>query len=406
LPPAEQPAAAGGPLPEDDDRYQTPPPPQKSDVPRVAILLPLSGPHAAIGQALLNASQLALFHFADKRFELLPQDTRGTANGAADAAALAIGDGASLILGPLFAASVEAIAPAARAADVTVIAFSNDRRVVGNRIFTMGFLPGEQVDRVMRYAYRQGLRNFALLAPDNDYGTAVAAAMNDTATALSAAITRTEFYDPLAEDLRPVVRNLADYDARRRNLLDERNALKSRNDEVARVALKRLANRQTLGDVSFDALLIAAGGKRLEAIAALLPHFDIDPKQTRMLGTGQWDVSGIGREPALLDAWFAAPPPGKRAEFIAQYKQTYGKSPARIATLAYDATAIAAVFARDGGKFDLSEILSPQGFTGRDGLFRFLVEGITQRGLTVQQVKRTRNQVIDPPPTGFGPPIN
>ena len=407
LPPEQAPLpATSGPLTEDDDRYQTPPPPQQSDVPRVAILLPLSVPHAAIGQTLLNAAQLALFHFADKRFELLPQDTRGTAAGAADAAALAIGDGASLILGPLFATSVEAIAPAARAAGVTVIAFSNDRRVVGSRVFTMGFLPGEQVDRVVRYAYRKGLRNFALLAPDNDYGTAVAAAMNDTATALSAAITRTEFYDPLAEDLRPVVRNLADYDARRRNLLDERNALQSRGDEVARLALKRLENKQTLGDVSFDALLIAEGGKRLEAIAALLPHFDIDPKKTRMLGTGLWDVPGIGREPALLDAWFAAPPPGKRAEFTAQYSQIYGKEPARIATLAYDATAIAAVFARGDGKFDLSEILSPQGFTGRDGLFRFLTEGITQRGLTVQQVKRTKNRVIDRPPSGFNPRTN
>ncbi|MBT4721293.1 MAG: ABC transporter substrate-binding protein, partial [Rhodospirillaceae bacterium] len=169
LPPEQAPLpATSGPLTEDDDRYQTPPPPQQSDVPRVAILLPLSGPHAAIGQTLLNAAQLALFHFADKRFELLPQDTRGTAAGAADAAALAIGDGASLILGPLFATSVEAIAPAARAAGVTVIAFSNDRRVVGSRVFTMGFLPGEQVDRVVRYAYRKGLRNFALLAPDND----------------------------------------------------------------------------------------------------------------------------------------------------------------------------------------------------------------------------------------------
>ena len=215
------------------------------------------------------------------------------------------------------------------------------------------------------------------------------------------ALARTEFYDPLAEALRPVVRSLADYDVRRQNLLDERNALKSRDDEVARVALKRLENRQTLGDVSFDALLIAEGGKRLEAIAALLPHFDIDPKKTRMLGTGQWDEVGIGREPALLDGWFAAPPPGKRVQFTSEYEEIYGKAPARIATLAYDATAIAAVFARGDGRFDLSEILSPQGFTGRDGLFRFLRQGITQRGLTVQQVKRALNRVIDPPPDNF-----
>jgi branched-chain amino acid transport system substrate-binding protein len=209
--------------------------------------------------------------------------------------------------------------------------------------------------------------------------------MNDTATALSAAIARTEIYDPLAEDLRPVVRNLADYDARRQNLLDERYALKSRDDEAARLALKFLENKQTLGNVSFDALLIAEGGKRLEAIAVLLPHFDIDPKKNRILGTGQWDVAGIGREPALLDAWFAPLPPAKRADFTAQYKQIYGKAPARIATLAYDATAIAAIFVRGDGKVSLSEILSPQGFTGRDGLFRFLAEGITQRRLTVQQ---------------------
>ena len=404
--PPQSPLGADGSLAAKEDRYQSPPPPQKTDVPRVAILLPLSGPHSEIGQALLNAAQLALFHFADKRFELLLQDTRGTSAGAADAAALAIGDGAALILGPLLASSAEAITSATRAAGVTVIAFSNDRRVVGNGVFTVGFLPGEQVDRVVRYAYRRGLRNFALLAPDDDYGSAVAEALNQTATQLSAAVTRREFYDPLSEDLAPVVRSLADYDTRRQNLLGERKALAARNDEVARAALRRLENLQTLGDVSFDALLIAEGGKRLQAIAALLPHFDIDPKKTRILGTGQWDVHGIGREPALLDAWFAAPPPARRAEFITQYQQIYGKVPPRIATLAYDATAIAAVFARGDGKFDLSEILSPQGFTGRDGLFRFLGEGITQRGLSVHQVKRTRNRVIDPAPSGFGPQTN
>jgi len=301
----------------------------KSDETRVAILLPLSGPHGAIGKVMLNAAQLAMFHFAEQRFQLVSKDTRGTIGGATDAAAQAIEDGASIILGPLFATSVEAVAPAAQAADVPVIAFSNDRRVVGNRIFTMGFLPGEQVERVVRYAYHQGHRRFALLAPDNDYGTAVAAAMNDTVAKLSATITHTKFYDPLAEDLRPVVRSLTDYDARRRSLLHERNVLNSRSDEAARLALKWLENKHTLGNVSFDALLIAEGGKRLEAIAALLPHFDLDPKKTRILGTGLWDVPGIGREPALLDAWFAAPPPSKRAKFIQQYKQIYGKEPAR-----------------------------------------------------------------------------
>ncbi|MCH8991732.1 MAG: ABC transporter substrate-binding protein [Acidobacteria bacterium] len=77
---------------------------------RVALLLPLSGRNARLGNAMVNAAQLALFDLADDRFELLIHDTKGTPEGAAEAAALAIGDGASLILGPLLSASVTAVA--------------------------------------------------------------------------------------------------------------------------------------------------------------------------------------------------------------------------------------------------------------------------------------------------------
>ena len=83
-----------------------PPPPIRENVPRIAILLPLTGTHAKLGNALLNASKLALFHFHNKDFELLPQDTRGTPSGAAEAARMAVSDGASLILGPLFSDAV------------------------------------------------------------------------------------------------------------------------------------------------------------------------------------------------------------------------------------------------------------------------------------------------------------
>ena len=79
------------------------------EVPRVAILLPLSGKYKKLGQSMLNAAQLALFHFAGKDFELLPLDTKGTINGARVAGATAIREGAELILGPVFNNAVKAI---------------------------------------------------------------------------------------------------------------------------------------------------------------------------------------------------------------------------------------------------------------------------------------------------------
>ena len=385
-----------------EDRYLTPPPPPlRSNVPRVALLLPLSGPHSNLGQAFLNAAQLALFHFADKEFELIPQDTMGTPLGAADAAALAIGDGASLILGPLFSSSVTAIKDAVIAAGISVISFTNDRDVASTNIFTMGFLPSEQVERIVGFAFKKGLRNFALLAPENRYGEEVSRTFALLANTLGITVTNVAFYDPNSGDFGPVVRNLANYDKRRKNLIEQRKVLAERDDEIAKNALKKLENLQTLGDLPFDALMVADGGERLQAIAALLPYYDIDPKKTRLLGTELWDNKKLTSEPALAGGWFVAPPKKERQSFIKNYIEMYGSAPPRLATLAYDATALAAVFVKSDGSFDPAELTTPEGFGGRDGIFRFSTQGYSNRGLSVYEIEERNVKVIETAPSSF-----
>ena len=53
--------------------------------------------------------------------------------------------------------------------------------------------------------------------------------------------------------------------------------LKQRDDEISKKTLERLEQLQTAGDLPFDALMVADGGKRLQQLAALLPFFDVDP---------------------------------------------------------------------------------------------------------------------------------
>ncbi len=381
------------------------PPPVKPSAVRVALLLPLSGRNARLGNAMVNAAQLALFDLADDRFELLLHDTRGTPEGAAGAAAMAIGDGASLMLGPLLSASVKAVAPAARAANVRVVAFSSDRSVAGEGVYTMGFFPGAGVERVVTFARSRGILRFAALAPESEYGQTVVEALRRAAEMVGAVVTRVETYDPGAGDFAAVVRRLADYDTRRQALMAQRATLMAQGDEIARQTLRRLERLETVGDLPFDALLVADGGKRLQSLAAHLPFYDVDPAKVRMLGTGQWDEPGIGAEPALVGGWFAVPPPAARADFERQFQQVYGHKPPRLATLAYDATALAAVLARtDGGPdFSAEALTAPSGFAGRDGIFRFLPEGVAERGLVVLKVLPRGFEVIGKAPETFQP---
>ncbi|MBT4889745.1 MAG: penicillin-binding protein activator [Rhodospirillales bacterium] len=370
---------------------------------RVGILLPLSGPNEQLGRSMLNAAQMAMFDFANTDFELLPHDTAGSSEQASHSATLTIGDGASLIVGPLLSSSVRAVAPIARAANVPVLAFSSDSSVAGDGVYTMGFLPENNTRRVLSYAINQGLRRYAILAPNTPYGAAVVSSARETLLQQGRILVDVVYYNSSGSNIEAVIRSLADYDYRRESLLEMRKQLESSEDEISVKALERLKLLETLGDLPFEALLIADGGERLQDVAAMLPFYDIDPKKVRILGTGQWDANGIGAEPALVGAWFAAPPAQTRSSFVQRYNELYGEYPPRLASMAYDAMALAAVLARgeSSSPYVSSAFLFDRGYSGRDGIFRFTDSGTADRGLAVYEVRRRENIIIDDAPKSF-----
>ena len=175
---------------------------------KVALLVPLSGANAELGQAILDAAQLALFEAGGDRLTLVPRDTGGNAAGAANAARAVIGEGARLILGPLLAPEVEAVKPIARDAHLDVIAFSTVTNLAGGNVFLMGFLPRQEVVREVGYARQRGIDRFAVLAPNSPYGHLMADALQEAAAASGGRVTKVEFYDPGAADSSPAIQRL------------------------------------------------------------------------------------------------------------------------------------------------------------------------------------------------------
>lgn len=370
---------------------------------RVALLLPLTGPSAEIGQALLNAAQMALFDVGNDRFVLQPYDTQGTPDGAVDAAALAVAHGAQVFLGPVFSASAKAVVPQALAAGINMVPFTTDPTVAAPGVFVMGFLVHEQVRRIINFSRAQGIERFAVLAPATPYGETVVDAMSQVVLQTGGMLNRVSYYDPSGENLSDVIRSLADYDRRHNTLLAQRAALESRSDAVSRVALQRLERLDTIGDVSFDAILIPEQGGRLTEAAALLPFYDVDPGRVQLLGTFLWQGPNLGKEPALVGGWYPAPDPLSNAKFYARYRQLYGVNPPAIATHAYDAVALTAVLGRTrpDSPFTSANLSSASGFSGVDGVFRLLPTGLSERGFAVLEVTRDGTETLDPAPTTF-----
>ena len=371
---------------------------------KVGILLPLSGRQKLLGQELLDAAQIAVFDLADENFVIYPFDTQGTETGATAAAEKAVRIGVDLILGPLLASSVRAVRPVASSVGVSVVAFSNSHEVAGDGVYILGFVPQQQVDAIVDYAVGEGLYRYAVLAPQDAYGQEVVAALKRAITVREAKIVRLEYYDPAATDFSRLAKAIADYDRRHKALLEHRAELKMRDDQVSKQTLKRLETLDTLGDVDFDAVLLPGRGQQLKAIASLLSFYDVDQPAVRLLGLSNWaQTANIEAEPSLNLSWYAAPPRDERENFFRRYREYYGRAPAAIASLAYDATALAIVLAQSqtGLAFSRKRLVQPYGFLGVDGLFRLRSEGIAERVFEIREVTRDGFRIKRPALTTF-----
>lgn len=364
------------------------PPPGPDDV-RVALLLPLSGRLADIGNGMLNAAQMALFDVADSRLQLVPYDTGDSPSGAQAAAKRALSDQSMLILGPLLSTATSAVQPVAKGANVPVISFSSDRKVGGNGVYVIGFTPETEVDRVMTYAADKGATRFVILGVRDTYGSTVAKEAQKLAKERGLTIVRTELYDPKSTNFGLIIDRIRQIEPTTPQPLPPAPESASTFGPAAPF----VAPPPPLG---FDALLIADGGDRLRALAKQLAEKGLSPARVRVLGTGAWDEPSLAKEETLAGAWIAAPEPGFRDEFESRYRQLYGKAPPRLATLGYDSTALAAVLARDRGREGYSNdwLTNPDGFFGRDGLFRLVPEGYADRRLAILQIAGDQTGVV------------
>lgn len=340
---------------------------------KVALLLPLSGRSGDLGQAMLKAAQLALFDVGGSKFELVPIDTQSTPQGAADAARQATAARSDLILGPIFADDVRAAKPVAAATQTPMIAFTTDWKLAGNDTYVMGFLPFAQVTRAAQYAQSRGHGQFAVYAPQTEYCDVVISTLQRS----GAPIARTGRYAAGETNLQTLVQEFAQQSA--------------------------TVDAAGKPGFAFDTLMLPLGGESLRSLISLFDLAGINNKNMRFIGTGLWDDDSLARNPDLYGGWFAAPDPALRRDFDKRYQDTYAAAPPRLATLAYDATALAAILSRgvQDKPYSRARLTNPRGFAGIDGLFRLRPDGLNDRGLAVLEIQSGRARVVDAAPTAF-----
>lgn len=354
---------------------QAPPPPAPTAPPvtsglptdqkhhRIALLVPLSGKNAGIGQSLANATTMALL---DTKAQNIRMTSYDTANGATAAAQNAVRDGNKLIIGPLLSDNVVATANVARPAGVPILSFSNDAGVAGNNVYLLGHIPSQSINRIVDYAKSKGMTRFGALVPNGVYGQRASSTMLRKVKDIGGTMVAIQTFN--------------------------------RDSNSIEAATRKLAQNGT-----FDAVLLADNGAMSIKAA---PYIRKNASSTaQIMGTDLWNTSSdLAGAPAMRGAWFASVSDGLYRQYADKYRSRYGRAPFRLSSLGYDSVLLTVKVAQNwkvGTPFPISQLTDKGGFIGLDGPFRFMPNGISERALEVQEIRNGSFTVIDPAPRGF-----
>ena len=330
---------------------------------RVALLLPVTGPDADVGQSIANATALAL---ADTKVTNIRMVTYDTGLGVAAATQRAIADGNKLILGPLRGDNVIEVAQIARPAGVPIISFSNDVGVAGPNVFLLGHLPNQAIERVVLYAKSKGMNRFAGVVASNVYGQRAQSNLTTAVRAAGGILVG----------------------------IQETNGTAA----SAEAAARRLSQMGAI-----DAVLVADSGRAAITIVPALRRGGL--RTAKVLGTDLWNIEGtLAGSPPIYGAWFASVSDTLYTQYATKYRARFGKAPLRLSSLGYDSVLLVARVARDwqpGTRFPVAQLTDPQGFIGVDGAFRFNPNGLTDRMLEVQEVQAGKFVTVSPAPSQF-----
>ena len=330
---------------------------------RVALLLPLTGPDAELGQSIANATTLALL---DTRNATIRMTSYDTALGVDAAVRKAVADGNRLILGPLRSDDVVAVANIAGPAKVPVISFSNDIGAAGRNVFLMGHLPNQSIDRVVKYASSMGQTRFGGIVSKDVYGQRASSNITNSVRAVGGILVSIQEIDGSAASIEAATRKLAAAGA-------------------------------------MDAVLIADSGRVAMTTVPALRRNGV--KTVKILGTDRWNVdSSLSTNIPMRGAWFAAVPDATYRQYAEKYRVRFAKAPMRISSLGYDSVLLIARVAQNwkiGTAFPVARLTDPEGFIGIDGAFRFFANGQSERMLEVLEVQAGKYATVDVAPKNF-----
>ena len=387
----------------------------------IGCLLPLSGPYKIYGNRALTAVELALNQFSANNsgpsIKVIIKDTASDPVRAAIAVKELYDENVAAIIGPFITA--ESAATAAQNKGIPIITLTQKDNItrIGDYVFRNFFTPGKQVETLVSFVVDAlGVKKFAILYPDEKYGTTFMNLFWDQVIAHGGSVVGVESYNPTHTDFADPIKKLVGLyykvpeDLKIPDLAaDEQESNESVTDSTTDPLMaspgeddeniETEENEKPEAIVDFDAIFIPDAPTKAGLVIPQLAFYDVT--DTYLLGTNLWHSDRLitmARQyvqgAVVPDGFFAEDASENVKNFVGIYQKVFDQKPGFIEAVTYDTAMILfqmvsrpEIRFRSTLKNELERLTDFQGVTG---LTSFDNEGDVRKRLYLLQIKGNR----------------
>ena len=387
----------------------------------IGCLLPLSGPYQKFGLTALRGIELALTQFSSQMVNpavnIIVKDTGGDPEQTRQAILELNEEQVAAIIGPLVTAQIAAREAQELGIPIMTITQKENITSIGNNVFRNFITPQMQVQAITDYVIDElGIRQFAILYPDETYGDTFMNLFWDQLIEKSGYVVGVQSYDPKGTDFAAPIKKLVGlYYETPEDLKPELEIYFLEDEDLAEEEEDRWPADETPQEdetdqaeeeeeeprpiVDFEAVFIPDSPKKAGLIIPQLAYYDVN--DVLLIGTNLWHSKVLikmadqyAQGAIMPDAFFVNSESPQVRAFVDKFEETYQEKPGFIEAVVYDsAILLLSIINNPHVRYRSElrdELLNMIEFQGVTGLTRFDENGDAQKKLHLLTIKGRR----------------
>ena len=330
---------------------------------KIGLLVPMTGDNKDLGQLLIKSTRMALEDINTNKLEIYPKDTASNPNQTLKSASQFKEMGIKIVIGPIFYKNLIYLD---EVEDIIFLSLTNKTLNLPNNVISSGVNATSQLNTIKKFIDLNEIKKTIFLTPKLDYEPEIKKAIKK-----SKIKTIKHFvYDTEPTKLTAQIEKITNYKVRKQNLADEIKRVENSSLVDKEKQLKKLEKIYTIGNVSFDSVIISDFSESLKSVITSLLYTDVSPKNKYIITFNQWFDKTILDEKAIQPIYYPSINNQNLKEYESKFLKKFNEYPNHLSLLSYDLVGLIYYLSVKKELIEINKLFKKQNsFKGKMGIF-------------------------------------